>query len=1279
MRKIFIIFLLLAPFIGKSQCTEAPQFQSVIVEINDICSFTDDPYNWLMPDSTNGEPIDSIGVTMYHYPTAERDSLVLSKSTVYTNAYVDWSGMQLGYGLVAEVFAVNSCGVSDTVSTPIDILVGFEAESCATSYGTQILGNTQIDFNDSSAQTYIIDSPELRTFVANNSLDNFYTVFTRWELQQFEGGGYQTTLWDTVINDGVISDTVVVLDEIPDGKFYLIAELDFICNCTSGENGSKVVLDTLIIEKTDLQGAGAWISGQALINENGNCAGAASPISGQVVQIQPGNKYATADNNGWFGVNVEPGTYTLSLLGSNGQSCDTSGVAVTVAQGDTSTITLKAKVDYTDVALNSWGRALMQRDSYTQWISIKNAGRALQGDVHCEVLENNGAQAVNLDDSSPSANSLTATTATWDDVSLGFNEEASFYIEGALENVVMNDSITAVVSYITTDSTFVDTLKVLVRNSYDPNDKWVDVEEVLIADYEAEIPTLNYRIRFQNTGNDTAYTIVVRDTVRENLDISTLTLGASSHDYTFAILDGNVLEWTFEDILLPDSTTDEPGSNGFIFFDMKPKAGLAVGDVVANNADIYFDLNPPIITNFATTEITEPCDLPEIKNVRFNGLQQPDWCDSNLDRNIRVSWFRVQGAPYDSCEIVYSVYIDSAKTQLEEVDRFKTDGTLVDKEFSSIGFGLIVAVTPINDCGMGLTDTLEMRVVESIQRESCDSTYQTQIIGQDSIDLIDNDPKTYVLDSPELRAYVNKNALDTGWGRWELKQKDGSGYYESEFFAFGTQTPVDTLVTFDSIPPGRFVLSFRFSPVCVCGSFEANSFARSHVIDSLDIYKIDLGGNDGWVQGNLYVTETGDCGDTSTTISKQLVRVSPGNFYGVTKPDGSFSMSLEPGEYTAELSSYFGEPCEPGGVPFTVTTGDATDISLSQEVAFSDLSISGWGRALLQRNSFACNVVFKNMGRQLVGDLTVSVLGPNPEDRVTFDFTNPEADPLNVTEAQWKDRVLPFNQEARFAIRGTLGNVSMGDSITVEAIFRGDGGNIFVKNISMPVTNSYDPNDKSVNINGIMIEDLLQEVPFLDYRIRFQNTGNDTAFTVVVTDTLPEYLDPSTLLMGASSHEYAFNLSDAGVMTWTFENINLPDSGTNMLESQGYVLFQMKPFQDLEVGTLIRNRANIFFDLNPPIITNDAVTQITTMASIQQHGLASYQLYPNPVTHRLHIQGDQQIHELQLIDLQGAVLYRAEVQGKEAAMDMSAWLPGVYFIRIVNKQGLSTTHKVVKR
>jgi uncharacterized repeat protein (TIGR01451 family) len=144
-----------------------------------------------------------------------------------------------------------------------------------------------------------------------------------------------------------------------------------------------------------------------------------------------------------------------------------------------------------------------------------------------------------------------------------------------------------------------------VSGSYDPNDKRGYPNGVTNMNYIQPNQQLQYVIRFQNTGTDTAFTVVIRDTLDTDLNIFTVTPGVSSHSYEFRMYGPRVLEWRFDNILLPDSTTNSVGSNGFVTFHVEQNPNLAPGTVINNDADIYFDFNDPITTNTTVHRIYE--------------------------------------------------------------------------------------------------------------------------------------------------------------------------------------------------------------------------------------------------------------------------------------------------------------------------------------------------------------------------------------------------------------------------------------------------------------------------------------------------------------------------------------------------------------------------------------------------------------------------------------------------------------------------------------------------
>ncbi|RAV99087.1 DUF7619 domain-containing protein [Pseudochryseolinea flava] len=144
----------------------------------------------------------------------------------------------------------------------------------------------------------------------------------------------------------------------------------------------------------------------------------------------------------------------------------------------------------------------------------------------------------------------------------------------------------------------IDSLHQIVTGSFDPNDKLV--REGILAERYVQIGSdLTYTIRFQNTGTDTAFTVKVKDVLDHNLDIASLEILSSSHPMTY-FLNGHVLNFTFNNIELPDSVRDEPNSHGYTKYRIKNISTIEDGTDVLNSAAIYFDFNEPVITNITS-------------------------------------------------------------------------------------------------------------------------------------------------------------------------------------------------------------------------------------------------------------------------------------------------------------------------------------------------------------------------------------------------------------------------------------------------------------------------------------------------------------------------------------------------------------------------------------------------------------------------------------------------------------------------------------------------------
>lgn len=148
-----------------------------------------------------------------------------------------------------------------------------------------------------------------------------------------------------------------------------------------------------------------------------------------------------------------------------------------------------------------------------------------------------------------------------------------------------------------------DTAHLIISASFDPNDKSVFPAVPVVIDFVRDGKAdLEYLIRFQNTGNDTAFRVIIRDTLSAKLKYQSIQLISNSHPVQLKWEAPNIVSFYFENILLPDSNKNEQLSHGFVKFSIKPLNNLQITDSIINNAAIYFDYNVPVITNKVITK-----------------------------------------------------------------------------------------------------------------------------------------------------------------------------------------------------------------------------------------------------------------------------------------------------------------------------------------------------------------------------------------------------------------------------------------------------------------------------------------------------------------------------------------------------------------------------------------------------------------------------------------------------------------------------------------------------
>jgi len=236
------------------------------------------------------------------------------------------------------------------------------------------------------------------------------------------------------------------------------------------------------------------------------------------------------------------------------------------------------------------------------------------------------------------------------------------------------------------------------------------------------------------------------------------------------------------------------------------------------------------------------------------------------------------------------------------------------------------------------------------------------------------------------------------------------------------------------------------------------------------------------------------------------------------------------------------------------------------------------------------------------------------------------------------------------------------------------------------LTCAVDPNDKAVLPAGEGDENLTLFDSELTYKVRFQNTGNDTAFTVRIEDDLDPNLDWSTFRPVSASHPYEVDMDlETGRVTFLFRNILLPDSIVNEPLSHGFVKYKISPLENLSEETPITNEASIFFDFNEPILTNMTLNTMVSMLTNTTEVLKLTELavLPNPFQNSTifrvkELSGNR--GTLNIFDTNGVLVFsQSVVSNRDVTFRKEGLAAGVYFYEVVSDKNVRVFRgKVVK-
>ena len=395
----------------------------------------------------------------------------------------------------------------------------------------------------------------------------------------------------------------------------------------------------------------------------------------------------------------------------------------------------------------------------------------------------------------------------------------------------------------------------------------------------------------------------------------------------------------------------------------------------------------------------------------------------------------------------------------------------------------------------------------------------------------------------------------------------------------------------DSLAAGNYLLEY-YLPASYQGPIQFST--TPYTTSTVNIFNLGL--SCGNVFGTVFFDADGNClqGINEHGLINSLIEIQPGNNYTFTDSLGHYEYSLPLGNYTIQHTPFFNAAllnvC-PGQQPvaFSVLSPQQQIVQNFADSSFGkDIALRVFLSGL--RPGFNSNfvIVATNASATNTYSDTIDVHFDN---QFNVNFTQPSAFSVQPGHVRFLLDSLPAFSKADFIISVHLpADTSLLNTRTVadaDYITTGDYNHSNNNDsVSRVITGSMDPNQVTVNPEGFGIEHYVpRSIDNYRYFIEFQNTGTDTAFNVIVRDTIDEYLDLATFVPMTSSHPYTVQLNGR-VATFTFSNILLPDSNANEEASHGYIAYAIAPLGLMPVGTEINTRASIYFDFNPPVTTN---------------------------------------------------------------------------------------------
>lgn len=432
--------------------------------------------------------------------------------------------------------------------------------------------------------------------------------------------------------------------------------------------------------------------------------------------------------------------------------------------------------------------------------------------------------------------------------------------------------------------------------------------------------------------------------------------------------------------------------------------------------------------------------------------------------------------------------------------------------------------------------------------------------------------------------------------------------------------------------------------------------------------------------GRVYddVNENGFFDAADKPKKNKLISVDDKPYYGMTDDDGNYRFFIyDSGTYKLNtvIPTYYFQQFPPDGDAHVITIdsvgvfADAMDFRIGIQDTLYDLVTTMYPRSHRPGHEKDVYVFYQNIGTI---PSTESLLTLQIDSNNAYTGFTDGAYLIEDSMATWATGMIPpgFSEYRRIDVTLVPDFTLLGDSvhfigkITPDTEDPNPLDNVF--NYTGEISASYDPNRKSVQPAGVTEWGYIDpETELLVYTIEFQNTGNDTASLVILIDTMPTELQFASLEMIYATHNYTMQADYPNIYKWIFKDIILPDSSTNEPESKGFVQFRIRLQEGLPIGTSFSNKAAIYFDTNPPVITDPVFTTLQHFVpqAITENAELQFAVFPNPARDQFMIALNEAAN-ISIYNAQGALIGATKTATPGTyAVNTSGWASGAYIIK----------------